>query len=149
MVNKFLESLTGGYTPIKIVRFAVMVCALLDSAAHLFATPAAYPVITFWLEIEVAAFIIIGIVFLLGLRMWYLPSVMFTLFNMLIYLISGVVAIAPLNPVALSGHVDFLNYSFGRAFSMATWIFIIIVGILLIHYDSGSALNTLLKNDEN
>ena len=149
MVNEFLESLTGGYTPIKIVRFAVMVCALLDSAAHLYATPAAYPQITFWLEIEVAAFIIIGIVFLLGLKMWYLPSILFTIFNLLVYLISGVVAIAPLNPTVLSGHVDFLNYSFGRAFSLATWIFIIIVGTLLIDYDKGSALNTLLRNDEN
>ena len=64
------NSLTGGYTPIKILRFAIMAFAIIDAAAHLYASPASYPLVTFRLEIEVAAFIVIGMVFLLGLKIW-------------------------------------------------------------------------------
>lgn len=143
----FLEALTGGYTGKKIVRFTVMMFALIDAAAHLYASPASYPLVTFWLEIEVASFIVIGIVFLLGLRIWYLPSVLFTVLNVVLYLVSGVVAIPPISPVALAGHVQFLDYSFGRAFSLIAWIYIIVVGLVLFRYDSGSKLNALLKDD--
>ena len=143
----FLEALTGGYTGKKIVRFTVMLFALIDAAAHLYASPASYPLVTFWLEIEVAAFIVIGIVFLLGLRIWYLPSVLFTVLNLVLYLVSGVVAIPPISPVALTGHVQFLDYSFGRAFSLIAWIYIIVVGLILFRYDKGSRINELLKDD--
>lgn len=143
----FLEALTGGYTGKKIVRFTVMLFALIDAAAHLYASPASYPLVTFWLEIEVASFIVIGIVFLLGLRIWYLPSVLFTVLNVVLYFVSGIVAIPPISPVALAGHVQFLDYSFGRAFSLIAWIYIIVVGLILFRYDSGSKLNALLKDD--
>ena len=43
----FLEALTGGYTGKKIVRFTVMLFALIDAAAHLYASPASYPLVTF------------------------------------------------------------------------------------------------------
>lgn len=143
----FLEALTGGYTGKKIVRFTVMLFALIDAAAHLYASPASYPLVTFWLEIEVAAFIVIGIVFLLGLRIWYLPSVLFTFLNVVLYFVSGIVAIPPISPVALTGHVQFLDYSFGRAFSLIAWIYIIVVGLILFRYDKGSRINELLKDD--
>lgn len=143
----YLEALTGGYTGKKIVRFTVMLFALIDAAAHLYASPASYPLVTFWLEIEVAAFIVIGIVFLLGLRIWYLPSVLFTVLNVVLYFVSGVVAIPPISPVALAGHVQFLDYSFGRAFSLIAWIYIIVVGLLLFRYDKGSRINALLRDD--
>ncbi|MGP6207672.1 hypothetical protein ACNF42_06580 [Cuniculiplasma sp. SKW3] len=142
-----LKSLTGGYTPVKIVRFLVMAFSLIDAAAHLYASPATYPLVTFWLEIEVSAFIVIGIVFLLGLRIWYLPSILFTLFNLIVYLLSGIVALPPISPAALTGHVQFNNYSFGRAFSLGAWLFIIVVGTILLRYDRGSKLNELLKDD--
>ena len=147
VLQHVLKSLTGGYSKIKIVRFFVMGFALLDAAAHLYASPASYPLVTFWLEIEVSAFIVIGIVFLLGLRIWYLPSILFTLFNLVVYLISGIVALPPISPTALTGHVDFNNYSFGRAFSLIAWLFITIVGSLLLFYDKGSKINELLIQD--
>ncbi|MHB1902294.1 MAG: hypothetical protein ACYCSO_09565 [Cuniculiplasma sp.] len=144
-----LKSLTGGYTPIKILRFTVMALAIIDAAAHLYASPASYPLVTFWLELEVAAFIVIGIVFLLGLKIWYIPSILYTLFNLVIYFISGVIPIPPISPVALVGHVQFDQYSFGRLFSLVAWLYIIIVGFLLLSYDKGSKLNDLLKEDNN
>jgi hypothetical protein len=143
------KSLTGGYTPIKILRFAIMAFAIIDAAAHLYASPASYPLVTFWLEIEVAAFIVIGMVFLLGLKIWYIPSIVFTLFNLVVFLVSGVIAIPPISSAALVGHVQFADYSFGRAFSLAAWLFIIIVGTILLFVDKGSKLNDLLREDNN
>ena len=143
----YLGILTGGYTGKKIVRFTVMLFALVDAAAHLYASPATYPLVTFWLEIEVSAFIVIGIVFLLGLRIWYLPSVIFTIFNLILYFVSGIVAIPPIAPAALTGHVEFLDYSFGRAFSLIAWAYIIVVGLLLFRFDKGSRINDLLRDD--
>lgn len=147
-MNEFLQSITGGYSKIKFLRFTLLSFALIDAAAHLYASPSSYPYVTFWLEIEVAAFIVIGIVFLLGLRIWYLPSVLFTAFNLIVYLLSGVIALPPISPTALSGHIEFANYSFGRAFSMVAWIYIIVVGSISIRIDKGSKLNDLLKDDK-
>jgi hypothetical protein len=147
-MNEFLQSITGGYSKIKFLRFTLLSFALIDAAAHLYASPSSYPYVTFWLEIEVAAFIVIGIVFLLGLRIWYLPSVLFTAFNLIVYLLSGVIALPPISPTALTGHIEFANYSFGRAFSMVAWIYIIVVGSISIRIDKGSKLNDLLKDDK-
>ncbi len=144
---RLLQSLTGGYTPIKIVRFTLMAFAILDAAAHLYASPASYPLVTFWLEIEVSAFIVISIVFLLGLKIWYLPSVLFTVFNLVIYLLSGVIPLPPISGAPLVGHVQFASYSFGRAFSLVAWIYIIIVGLIMLKYDKGSKINDLLRED--
>ncbi len=147
-MNEFLQSLTGGYSKIKFLRFTVLSFALLNAAAHLYASPSSFPYVTFWLEIEVAAFIVIGMVFLLGLRIWYLPSVLFTMFNLAVYFLSGVVALPPISPVALAGHIQFANYSFGRAFSLIAWLYIIIVGLISIKVDKGSKLNDLMKEDK-
>ena len=147
--SNILYSLTGGYTPMKIVRFTVVFFAILDAAAHLYALPGAAPLVTFWLEIEVSAFIVISMVFLLGLKIWYIPSVIFTLFNLLVYFISGIIALPPISVSPLVGHVEFLQYSFGRAFSLVGWLYIIIVGLILIRYDRGSKLNDLMKQDTN
>lgn len=144
---KFLQILTGGYTPIKIVRFTLMAFAILDAAAHLYASPASYPLVTLWLEIEVSAFIVISIVFLLGLKIWYLPSVLFTAFNLVIFLLSGVIPLPPISGAPLVGHVQFASYSFGRGFSLFAWLYIIIVGLIMMKYDRGSKINDLLKED--
>ncbi|WP_393970677.1 hypothetical protein OXIME_000902 [Oxyplasma meridianum] len=100
------------------------------------------------MEIEVSAFIVISVVFLLGLRIWYLPSIIFTLFNLILYLVSGIVAIPPISPVALTGHIQFADYSFGRSFSLIAWLYIIIVGLFALKVDKGSRLNDLLKEDK-
>ena len=84
-MNKFLQSITGGYSKIKFLRFSLLFFAIIDAAAHLYASPSTYPYVTFWLEIEVSAFIVMSVVFLLGLRIWYLPSILFTIFNLVLY----------------------------------------------------------------
>jgi hypothetical protein len=147
-VNKFLQSITGGYSKIKFLRFSLLFFAIIDAAAHLYASPSTYPYVTFWLEIEVSAFIVMSVVFLLGLRIWYLPSIIFTIFNLVLYLISGIVAIPPISPVALTGHIQFADYSFGRAFSLIAWLYIILVGLFALKVDKGSKLNDLLKEDK-
>jgi hypothetical protein len=147
-MNKFLQSITGGYSKIKFLRFSLLFFAILDAAAHLYASPSTYPYVTFWLEIEVSAFIVISVVFLLGLRIWYLPAIIFTLFNLVLYLVSGIVAIPPISPVALTGHIQFADYSFGRAFSLIAWLYIIIIGSVALRLDRGSKLNDLLKDDK-
>ncbi|MCL6015026.1 MAG: hypothetical protein M1323_05310 [Candidatus Thermoplasmatota archaeon] len=149
LFSRLMKDVTGGYTPTKIVRFTLMAFAILDAAAHLYASPASYPLVTFWLEIEVSAFIIIAIVFLLGLKIWYIPSILFTLFNLVVYLVSGIIPLPPISGAPLVGHVQFESYSFGRAFSLVAWIYIIIVGLIMLRYDRGSKLNDLLKEDEN
>ncbi len=146
--RKVFDALTGGYDLVKLARFSVVVFALLNVAAHLYALPGISPIVTFWLEIEVAAFIVIGIVFLLGLRMWYLPSILFAAFNLVIFLLSGVFALGAINPAPLTGHIEFAQYSFGRAFSLAGWVYLIVAGTILLFKDKGSALNTLLRNDK-
>jgi hypothetical protein len=145
--NYILKTLTGGYTPVKILRFSLMAFAILEAAAHLYASPSTYPVVTFWLEIEVSAFIVISIVFLLGLKIWYVPSILFTLFNLAVYMISGIIPLPPISPIALVGHVQFAQYSFGRAFSLLAWIYIIVIGTIMLYYDRGSKINDLLKED--
>ena len=40
-----------------------------------------------------------------------------------------------------------LLYSYGRLFSLVAWLYIIIVGFLLLSYDKGSKLNDLMKED--
>lgn len=147
LTARLLQDLTGGYTPIKIIRFTIMAFAILDAAAHLYASPASYPLVTLWLEIEVSAFIVISIVFLLGLKIWYIPSIIFTLFNLVVFLLSGIIPLPPISGTPLVGHVQFASYSFGRAFSLIAWLYIIIVGFIMLKYDKGSKINDLLKED--
>ncbi|MHB1492337.1 MAG: hypothetical protein ACYCSG_02900 [Thermoplasmataceae archaeon] len=147
-MNECLQIIAGGYSKIKFLRFTLLSFALIDAAAHLYASPSSFPYVIFWLEIEVAAFIVIGMVFLLGLKIWYLPSVLFTLFNLAVYLLSGLVALPPISPETLSGHIQFVNYSFDRAFSMIAWLYIIIMGLISIKVEKGSKLNDLMKEDK-
>ncbi|MCL4323259.1 MAG: hypothetical protein M1498_02275 [Candidatus Thermoplasmatota archaeon] len=149
LLSSLMKDLTGGYTPMKIVRFTLMAFAMLDASAHLYASPASYPFVTFWLEIEVSAFIIIAIVFLLGLKIWYIPAILFNAFNLVVYMISGITSLPPISGTPLVGHVQFASYSFGRAFSLIAWLYIMVVGIIMLKYDRGSKLNDLLKEDEN
>jgi hypothetical protein len=134
------------YGWIKWIRFTLVVFALLNVAAHLFASPGATKPITFWLEIEVAVYLMVGVIYLLGLRFWYGPAVLFSVFNLFVYMLSGLVAIPLLSAHPLTGHVEFLKYSFGRGFSLLSWLYLIIVGAWMMARDRGSKVNELLRN---
>jgi hypothetical protein len=133
-------------TTIKWLRFATVILALLDAAAHIFASPGTSAPQTFWLETEVAFYVLIAVIFLLGLRTWYAASIAYSVLNVLLFFLSAFVAIPLITHAALAGHVQFGQYSFGRGFSLAGWLWLIIGGWILMRIDHGSKIDQLLKD---
>jgi hypothetical protein len=126
-------------------RLSMVFFALVDVAAHLFASPGATPIVSYWIDIETATYGLIAVVYLLGLRRYYIWPVLFTAYNMTMYFLSGFVALPfGINKTPLVGHLQFLHYSFGRGFSLAAWLYLLVVGIMLLKKDPGSKLNDLI-----
>lgn len=138
---------SGAFTHIKWLRFSMVVLALLDAAAHLFASPGQTPEVTFWLETEVAVYVLIAVVYLLGLRSWYTPAIAYSVLNLAIFFLSAFVRLPGITHSALVGHVQFAAYSFGRGFSLLAWVYLVGVGLLLNWVDRGSKLDQLLRED--
>ena len=64
---------------------------------------------------------------------------------MAMYFLSGLVSLPfGIDPKPLLGHVQFGLYSFGRGMSLAAWIYLLVVGIVMLKADPGSKLNQLL-----
>ncbi len=131
---------------IRWLRFSMVIVALLDAAAHIFASPASTAPQTFWLETEVAFYVLIAVIFLLGLRSWYVPTIAYSVLNVSLFFISAFVAIPLITHAALVGHVQFGQFSFGRGFSLGGWVWLIVVGWILTRIDRGSKLDELLKD---
>jgi hypothetical protein len=110
----------------------------------LFSSPGANSQVTFWLETEVAFYSIIGVVYLLGLRIWYLPAVLYSLLNIIIFFLAAFVILPGITTQLLVGHIAFAQYSYGRGVSLVAWLYLIIFGMLAIKYDKGSEINTML-----
>ena len=138
-------SLAGAFTGIKWLRFTMVVLALLDAAAHLFSSPGQTPEVTFWLETEVAVYVLISVIYLLGLRSWYTPAIAYSVLNLVIFFLSAFVPMPGITHGALVGHVQFAQYSFGRGFSLLAWLYLILVGLVLNRIDRGSQLDRLLR----
>lgn len=96
------------------VRFVLVLVALVDATAHISASPAKSPEVTLWLDGEVILYVLIAMVNLLGLRMWYLPALAYSALNLMLFVESGFVAIPGITTVALTGHLAFSHYFFGR-----------------------------------
>ncbi|MGC8474281.1 MAG: hypothetical protein ACP5PW_07750 [Candidatus Dormibacteria bacterium] len=128
------------------VRFSLVIVALMDAAAHLFAEPAKFPDVTLWLDGEVALYVLIAVIYLLGLRMWYIPAIAYTVVNLVLFFVSGFVAIPGITTSALTGHLAFNQYYFGRGFSLGAWIYLLVVGAMMVRWDPGSKLNQLLRD---
>jgi len=128
------------------VRFVLVLVALVDAAAHIFASPAKSPEVTLWLDGEVVLYVLIAMIYLLGLRMWYLPAVAYSLVNLVLFFVSGFVAIPGITTAALTGHLAFSHYFFGRGFSVGAWIFLLVIGTAMLKFDEGSKLNDLLRD---
>ena len=126
------------------LRFSLAIFALLNVASHLFASPGGTPQITFWLETEVAFYSIIGVIYLLGLRMWYVPAMVYSIINVFIFFVSAFVVIPGVTTQLLLGHIQFLQYSYGRGISLFAWLYLIVFGALAVKFDKGSELNILL-----
>ncbi len=127
------------------LRFSLAFFALLNVASHLFASPGATNAVTFWLETEVAFYSLIGVIYILGLRIWYVPAVLYSILNIFIFFVSAFVIIPGVTTQLLVGHIQFLQYGYGRAISLFAWIYLIILGVVAIRYDKGSELNTMLE----
>ena len=136
----------GAFSLLKWLRFSMVVLALLDAAAHLFASPGQTHAITFWLETEVAAYVLIGVIYLLGLRGWYGPAIAYSVVNLAIFFLSAYLPMPGITHGALTGHVAFAQYSFGRSFSLLAWLYLIAMGLYLNRIDPGSQLDALLRN---
>ena len=134
-----------GNRSVKWLRFSMVVLALLDAAAHIFASPASTPAQTFWLETEVAFYILISMIYLLGLRSWYSPAIAYSVINLLLFFLSAFVTIPLVTHSTLTGHVQFGLYSFGRGFSLVGWMWLILVGLFLNRVDQGSKIDHLLR----
>lgn len=127
-------------------RLSLVFFALTDVAAHLFASPGATPIVSYWIDIETATYGLIAVVYLLGLRRYYGPPVLFTAYNLLMFFLSGVVALPfGISQAPLVGHVAFLHYSFGRGMSLTAWVYLLVVGMIMLKKDPGSRLNRLLE----
>jgi hypothetical protein len=126
------------------LRFSLVFFALLNVASHLFASPGADSQVTFWLETEVAFYSIIGIVYLLGLRVWYIPALLYSILNISIFFISAFVILPGITTQLLIGHIQFAQYGYGRGISLIAWLYLIIFGALALKYDKGSDVNVLL-----
>ena len=124
----------------------MVVLALLDAAAHLFASPGQTGQVTFWLETEVTVYLLVAFIYLLGLRSWYTPAIAYSVLNLVIYFVSAFIVLPGITHSALVGHVEFAKYSFGRTFSLLGWLYLIIVGLVLNRVDKGSKLDALLRD---
>lgn len=136
----------GPFAALKWLRFSMVVLALLDAAAHLFASPGQTSQVTFWLESEVAVYVLVSMIYLLGLRSWYTPAIAYSVLNLVIFLVSAFVTLPGITHSALVGHVEFSQYSFGRGFSLLAWLYLIVMGVVLNRLDGGSKLDALLRD---
>lgn len=137
--------LSAHHRRLDLLRLSMVFFALVDVAAHLYASPGSSPIVSYWIDVETATYGIIGVVYLLGLRRYYLLPILFTAYNMTMYFLSGLVSLPfGINPTPLVGHVQFGLYSFGRGMSLAAWVYLLVVGIIMLKKDPGSKLNALL-----
>lgn len=102
----------------------------------------------FWFDLEVVAYTVIAMVFLLGLRSWYLPASLFNIFNLGIYFLSGVTAIPGITGNAFPSRFNIMLGLSSINIIIAGWIVILILGLLLMKYDPGSRLDELLKTNK-
>jgi hypothetical protein len=140
------------YTPERSVRqvhwwrFSLSFFALVNVASHLYALPTKYPVQTLWLEGEVVFYIMVAAIYILGLRMWYAPAILYTIFNLLAFFLSGLITIPGITNTVFSAHLAIFQYSWGRGLSVLAWAYLLVVGAYMLRADKGSGLNKLLKD---
>ncbi len=145
MLQKPIAKKLNSFDKIHWLRFSLAFFALMEVAAHLFASPGATPQITFYLETEVAFYIIISVVYLLGIKTYYAPSLLYSLFNILLFFLSAFIIIPGVSTSLLTGHIAFSQYSYGRFTSVLSWAYLIIVGLVMLKIDKGSEINRIIR----
>jgi hypothetical protein len=98
----------------------------------------------FWFAVEVIAYALIAVVFLMGLRTWYVIANLFNIFNIGIYILSGFFAIPGITSFAFGSRFHFFAGLSTINIIFFSWIAILILGLILLKYDPGSKLDELL-----
>lgn len=104
----------------------------------------AFNELDFWFAVEVIAYTLIALVFLMGLRTWYTLSNLFNIFNLGIYILSGYVAIPGITAFAFGSRFHSLLGLSTINIIFVSWVVVLIVGLVLQKYDPGSKLDELL-----
>ena len=99
-----------------------------------------------WLDIEIIAYVIIAVVYLLGLRSWYLPAVLFNAFNVVLYFLSGMIAIPGITSMAFGSRLGGFSH-FVTGILMVSWIAALVIGLLLMRYDPGSGIDMVYRKE--
>lgn len=127
----------------KLFRLSLALFAVLEAAAHLFPSPSGSMAGQFWFNIEVVVYAILAVFFVLGLRRWYALAVAFSVLNIFLFIAAGITAIPGVSAAPLTGNLNFMNYDISRFFSVLSYIYIIVAGVLLWLKDRGSKLERM------
>ena len=131
----------------KWLRFSLALIAVIVSAANLFGSiNAESSAIMFWLDFEASAYITIALVYLLGLKSWYKPAILFSILNIFLFFISSIIVIRFIT-TQLTGNLSFFNYNYGQIFALFGWIYLIVVGLIVYKIDRGSQLDKILTKN--
>ncbi len=70
------------------------------------------PLLPLWIDIEVIVYVLVAMVYLLGIRTWYAAATVFNAFNLGIYLLSGLIAIPGITGNPFGSHLSIISPSF-------------------------------------
>lgn len=135
-------------------RLVLAIFAILIAAAHLSSigfggggggpshTPPPFgaQALGLWIQIEIIAYAVIAVVFLLGIRRWYGAAVIFNAFNVFIYFLSSYVAIPGITSSAFGSRFSAFGVSLGSTVLIISWIALLVLSIIFLKYDKGSEL---------
>lgn len=109
-----------------------------------YSAPAAAQLLPLWIDIEVITYTVIAVVYIFGMRSWYLPATTFNIFNLGLYLLSGLIAIPGITSGPFASHVSFSTLSVTSGLLIFSWFAVLVIGLLLLKHDQGSELDRLI-----
>jgi hypothetical protein len=128
----------GGYSRIKFARLSIALAALLNVSVLMMPTSiGGTSLVNVWFGFVASAYILAAIVFLLGLRIWYLPSVLFFIVSAIVSLL---ISSSYFQPAAWAASSDWT-----MIVAFAAFAYVVVGGLVLMKYDNGSGVNTALS----
>lgn len=130
----------GNFSKIKLLRFSMVIISLISfSSVALGSTvwnSASFAGL--WYGAISAGYVLTAMIFLLGMRMWYGAGEAF-------FIVSGIINLGindagtGFNPLGAAAN------AYVNSFIAIFWVYLVIVGLLMMRYDKGSKLNDLLQ----
>lgn len=93
-----------------------------------------------WLDIEIIAYTVIAVVFLLGIRKWYGAAAVFNAFNVVLYFLSSYVAIPGITTAAFGSRFGAFGVSLDSTVLIISWFALLVLSMVFLKYDKGSEL---------